>query len=97
MAAIFWQFSRHKMAKKQNLQNRYIQPAELHTEKPQTKPQVPSMQAVQMNAPHVHPSGFRFEVPARTAITGKSRSSKIHNSGQEQNFPMRSPTSPTAQ
>ena len=83
MAAIldFWHVSSHKMAKKQNFQNRYIRFVELHTEKVQTKFQGPSMKAVQMNVPYVHFSGLRFEVFACTVITGKSRFSKIHNSG----------------
>ena len=43
MAAIFWQFSSHKMAKKQNFQNRLTKFVELHADKLQTKFQVPSI------------------------------------------------------
>ena len=38
----FLAFSSHKMAKKQNFQNRYTKFVELHIEKLQTKFQVPS-------------------------------------------------------
>ena len=48
MVATFCQFFGHKMAKKKNVQNRYIKFVERHTENLQTK-----FQAVQMNVPFV--------------------------------------------
>ena len=53
MAALFWQFSSHKMAKKQNFQNRYTKFVELRTENLQTKFKVLNIKAVQMNVPFV--------------------------------------------
>ena len=67
MAAHFWQFSNHKMAKKENFQILCNTIVKLHTGKLQTKFQVPGMSAIQMNEFSVS----RFEGFAHTVLTGK--------------------------
>ena len=76
MAAIFWQFFAHKMAKIQKFES--IRFLELLTRKVHAKFQVPSMHGVQMNVLFVLYEESRFEVRAPIAITHEPRFSKIN-------------------